>query len=81
MCIILLNLDYIIIARNYKFLGEPLAKNIATALEAKHKLEEANSEVAKLILEKYNRVFSKNNGWIELQKINSIHGTELNINV
>lgn len=59
-----------------------MAKNIATVLEAKHKLEEADGEVAKLILEKCNRVFSKNNGWVELQKINSIHnGTALNINV
>lgn len=42
-------------------LCEPLAKNISTAgLEAKHKFEEANGEVSKLVLEKCNRVFSKN---------------------
>lgn len=64
------------------FLGETWTKNITTVLEAKHKLEEASGEVAKLILEKCNRVFSKNNGWVELQKIYSIHnGTEVNINV
>jgi hypothetical protein len=38
-----------------------LAKSIGIVLEAKQKLEEANGEVAKLILEKCNRVFSKNN--------------------
>jgi len=66
----------------YYFLGETLAKSIGIVLEAKQKLEEANGEVAKLILEKCNRVFSKNNGWAELQKVNSIHnGTALNVNV
>lgn len=35
-----------------------------------------------LILEKNNHVFSKNNGCIELQKINSIHnGTTPHINI
>jgi hypothetical protein len=51
-------------------------------LEAKQKSEEANGEVAKLILEKCNRVFLKNNGWAELQKVNLIHdGTALNVKV
>ncbi|KAE9529788.1 hypothetical protein AGLY_011884 [Aphis glycines] len=62
--------------------GETLAKSISMVLEAKQKLEEANGEVAKLILEKCNRIFSKNNGWTELQKVNSIHnGSVLNVNV
>jgi hypothetical protein len=51
-------------------------------LEAKQKLEEANGEVAKFILEKCNRVFSKNNGWAEIQKVYLIHnGTTLNVKV
>lgn len=55
------------------FPAEPLAKNVATALETKHELVEANGEVAKLILDKSNRVLSKNNGRVVLQRINSIH--------
>jgi hypothetical protein len=51
-------------------------------LEANQKLMEANGEVAKLILEKCNHIFSKNNGRAELQKVNWIHnGTALNVNV
>lgn len=51
-------------------------------LEAKHKLKEANGEIMKLILENNNHVFSKNNGCVELQKINSIHnGTIPHINI
>jgi hypothetical protein len=72
------------ICRIYRliFLGETLAKSIGIMLEAKQKLEESNGEVAKLILEKCNHVFSKNIGWTELQKVNLIHnGTVLNVNV
>jgi len=58
-----------------------LSTIIDTELKAKHKLEEANGEVVKLILEKWICVFSKNR-WVELQTTNSVHNsTILNINV
>jgi hypothetical protein len=41
-----------------------------------------DNKVAKLILEKCNGVFSKINGWTELQKVNLIHnGTAINVKV
>ncbi|KAL4090614.1 hypothetical protein QTP88_025413 [Uroleucon formosanum] len=62
--------------------GETLAKSIGIVLEAKQKLKETNGEVVKLILEKCNRVFKKNNGWADFQKVNNIHnGTAVNVNV
>jgi hypothetical protein len=61
---------------------EPLVKNTPTVLKSKHKLEEANGETAKFMLEKCDHVFSKNNGWIKLLKISSVHnGIALNINM
>uniref|UniRef100_A0A2S2PPA4 Uncharacterized protein n=1 Tax=Schizaphis graminum TaxID=13262 RepID=A0A2S2PPA4_SCHGA len=55
---------------------------VRTVRSKKQVRRKDNGEVAKLILEKCNHVFSKNNKWIELQKIKSIHnGTALKIYV
>lgn len=56
-------------------LGALLSKSIDIVNNIQIKHGECNSEVAKLILDKFNKVIAKNKGWKNIKKINqsSIH--------
>ncbi|KAL4121880.1 hypothetical protein QTP88_014301 [Uroleucon formosanum] len=50
--------------------GVLLSKSVDIVNNVQIKLEECNGEVAKLILDKFNKVISKNKGWENIKKIN-----------
>ncbi|KAL4112208.1 hypothetical protein QTP88_016039 [Uroleucon formosanum] len=49
-----------------------LSKSVDIVYNVQIKLEECNGEVAKLILDKFNKVISKNKGWENIKKINQV---------
>lgn len=53
-------------------LGVLLSKSVDIVNNIQIKLEECNGEIAKLILDKFNKVISKNKGWENIKKINQV---------
>ncbi|KAL4120582.1 hypothetical protein QTP88_013250 [Uroleucon formosanum] len=49
-----------------------LSKSVDIVNNVQIKLEECSGEVAKLILDKFNKVISKNKGWENIKKINQV---------
>ncbi|KAE9538874.1 hypothetical protein AGLY_005456 [Aphis glycines] len=52
--------------------GVLLSKSVDIVNNIQIKLEECNGEIAKLILDKFNKVISKNQGWENIKKINQV---------
>ncbi|KAL4126569.1 hypothetical protein QTP88_010789 [Uroleucon formosanum] len=52
--------------------GVLLSKSVDIVNNIQIKLEECNGEIAKLILDKFNKVISKNKGWENIKKINQV---------
>lgn len=53
-------------------LGVLLSKSVNIVNNIQIKLEECNGEIAKLILDQFNKVISKNKGWENIKKINQV---------
>ncbi|XP_060862145.1 uncharacterized protein LOC132939135 [Metopolophium dirhodum] len=52
--------------------GVLLSKSVDIVNNIQIKLEECNGEIAKLILDKFNKVISKNKGWENIKNINQV---------